>query len=273
MDTHLVDILTTLSDEDKRPYVSEIWVNGHRTQELVETLVRRALVPEERICFEHRRWIACVHRDKKAYPTAMIAISPKPGCDYIDVEAAVFDHLPKPFVIRTDYPLFTDLLQGGARRKRKRPSLRVVENSPLFWGGHPKDTQQAASIKTKGKRTETAICSPIGTNVLYPGEEECSSLRGTHDQDFLMAQQEDPALQNTWKQATPWTDEDQVPTLSLPTFFICNNRLYRAEKQEGRVIMQLLAPKPFQKQVLQLAHGSVVSGHLGPEKRKIVILN
>ena len=89
-----------------------------------KTLVRKELIPKEKVMEGEAVLIRCVHGDTVLYPVAKVQMMV--DGKVIDVKAAVSETLPMDVLLGKDVPEFYELLNGACSQKQSRDDAMVV---------------------------------------------------------------------------------------------------------------------------------------------------
>lgn len=176
--------------------------------------------------------------------------------------------LPYPILLGTDVPILADLVQGtawcGVVTRAQTQRIRQ-EKETNTWNEMPFST---ADIEAEPKPTEEErlerrreeVKSFVGDTdhaELDLGEPELTDSDFTIPNNLAQLQREDPSLVEGFKQA----EEEGCLLQGLgETYVLKAGLLYRTSKEEGS---QLVVPKAYRKEVLELGHTVPWSGHLG----------
>ena len=110
------------------------------------TLVRRELVPEEKMLQGESVAVRCAHGDTVLYPLAEVELEMEG-----QVEAAVSDGLPVSMLLGTDVPELAELLEGELRDKKLAEGSMSVEEAMLVTT-RARDKQQAEEGKERQEK-------------------------------------------------------------------------------------------------------------------------
>ena len=89
-----------------------------------KTLVRKELIPKEKVMEGEVVLIRCVHGDTVLYPVAKVQMTV--DGKVIDVKAAVSETLPMDVLLGKDVSEFYELLNGACSQKQSRDDAMVV---------------------------------------------------------------------------------------------------------------------------------------------------
>ncbi len=258
----------------KVPTVS-VLLNGKSVEALIDTgcaqtLVQKQYVPRE-LWEENTVSICCVHGDKSDLPTAELYIEVN-GQPYL-MRVGVAVTLPYPVILGTDMPVLADLVQetvwcGVVTRAQARSiadlsqsqdfAQQTLHEMPFFNGEIIADTKLDIEQRLQKRRqwVADAMLTPEPLNVSLE-EPDAVDTDADISNELAELQRKDDTLVDCRARADKETDMD---LLQSDMFLMKGDILYRQSKEDGT---QLVIPKQYRKQILELGHLVPWSGHLG----------
>ncbi|XP_067281115.1 uncharacterized protein [Pseudorasbora parva] len=259
---------------DKEPTVS-VLLNGKPVTALVDTGCARTLVQEQYVPRDSRTegtvTVCCVHGDKTELPTAEVYIEIH-GQPYL-MKVGITTTIPYPVLLGTDMPILAGLVQETAwcgivtrAQAQKLTQLsqpqdfaqNTLQEMPFFTDeivGEAKSSKEER-LEKRRKWVADVINSSEQLNVELE-EPEVDELDVSISNDIAKLQTEDATLADCFHKISK---ETAVNLLNAEMFVIKQGLLYRQSKEEGT---QLVVPKTYRKEVMELAHSIPWSGHLG----------
>uniref|UniRef100_A0A8C5LU21 Gypsy retrotransposon integrase-like protein 1 n=1 Tax=Leptobrachium leishanense TaxID=445787 RepID=A0A8C5LU21_9ANUR len=229
----------------------------------------------------------CIHGDVKSYPSAKINLQIDGYAS--QVVTGVAEKLPYPVVVGKDWEHFGRVLKVQVKdvelRKEEECSADIGRLFPfkdpdLFSTRarvHKSKTQRKLEkrewadiqdVEHKCPVQQVIAGEDMGQQAGDPGD-PIPEL-GTSPRDVRQAQKNDPTLSGAYDSLAVANGHvlDALKHSQFPHFMLRDELLYRVCKHPntGDLCEQILVPKGYRRQLLQLSHSIPLAGHLGREK-------
>ena len=258
-------------------------------------MVRKDLVPEEKILEGEAVAIRCAHGDTVLYPLAQVEVTVDDQT--IGIKAAVAGSLPMDVLLGTDVPELGELLGLNlqpsnvlATTTRSQAKKQMEQELDL----QQKDELSGARLTSLGAAcdTEEEPFQNLDDELFGTSQEKVYQTRSKkrHDRHKHWEPGQEPEAEQLEEELIPHamdiaTGEMKIlqkaaknqPCGSGVGFFERDELLYRRWIPAGRdkecmAVDQLVVPTQCRKTILNLAHSIPLSGHLGKEKTTRQIL-
>ncbi len=259
---------------NKEPTVS-VLLNGRPVTALVSTGCARTLVQAEYVprdsWTEGTVTVCCVHGDKSELPTAEVYIEIN-GQPYL-MKVGIATTLPYPVLLGTDMPILADLVQETAwcgmvtrTQAQKLTQLsepqdlaqNTLQEMPFFTDEMIGETKPSKEDRLEKRRKWVSDLIDTSEDFDFELEEPQLDEAGLSiSNELAKLQKDDATLAECFGNVCKDT---AVGLLYGEMFLIKRGLLYRQSKEDGT---QLVVPKLYHKQVVELGHSVPWSGHLG----------
>ncbi|KAL2103518.1 hypothetical protein ACEWY4_000386 [Coilia grayii] len=246
-----------------RDPVTNIELNGKSVQALLDTGCSQTLVQADLVPLEFRNCtdkltILCVHGDKSEHDTADVYVRAQ-GQTYL-LRVGLVSKLPYPVLLGQDLPVLTELVTktawcGVVTRAQAREQQAALTELPYFGEDVPVDPTLSRQERCDGRRQmieNTVKQNEMQVENIDPPELTDCEFNG----NLAEEQRADPTLKQSFKKAEDGVG--YVPVLGKEGYILQNELLYR-QSEEG---MQLVIPKKYRKQILEIGHSIPWAGHL-----------
>lgn len=259
---------------DREPIIT-VLLNGKPLSALVDTgcshtLVQARYIPRDSWSEGDTVTVCCVHGDSTELPTAEVYIEVCNQSYLMNVGIAT--KLPYPVLLGTDFPALAELVQetvwcgivtrAQAKQLTQVPQLPETTPDTLQELPFSSETSLGESRPTEQERLqkrrewveellETSEQAEVGVE-----EPELTEADIVVPGNLAQLQRDDSTLTECFKQAE---GNEGVVSLFGETFVVQNGLLYRQSKEDG---LQLIVPKTYRKEVLELGHSIPWAGHL-----------